>query len=512
MDAARIAGDYLALSVATAPLTTACVLHKGCPRSIPIEEPTPSWHADIFIGRERGMIDDLLKKVKRKRYNVVELLAELLRFCQKNAVTIRQFRRDLHCPKHAATDSAEHVLLMDWLKDMIGPATEFQKVHMDIFRTRLEYLFEKFKSTSGNESVAAILAARCMAKAMDSALWSNFFAVFQEKKRIRLRPGAPFFIPDVKKWIEIFPGHRLSTKPENRGGRYAETEHIALLSLGANEYGHEVYIEVIPDDFLNEKSLNHESKFGVGVLCQPLVWPDDNPDTFFGVHPKEEDEQWMSIQEVLQAAGEGKGHILIFPELTFTPNLVLKTEEWLVANRDKHHLAIVVCGSAHEQITRDPMRGTPERVNVSSIFLCSTDTTKRPRKAAHYKFNSYITRSNKIEDISTPSVISLYVGRRWSFSVLICKDFLEDPVAEVLGNLRANLILIPALSEKIEPFRVLVEKLSAHWQAIVLVANLTSSDGTPSIALVGRPLAHTPIEQIALVDKPPLLLRGIQPS
>jgi hypothetical protein len=97
--------------------------------------------------------------------------------------------------------------------------------------------------------------------------------------------------------------------------------------------------------------------------------------------------------------------------------------------------------------------------------------------------------------------ITLMMSGDWSWTVLVCKDVLSADVARLLEDLRARLVLVPAMSGKTEIFEQRCRELAVNAQAVAVVAN-TPMDPAAAAALIARPLREAPLE----VCKPPRLL------
>jgi hypothetical protein len=119
------------------------------------------------------------------------------------------------------------------------------------------------------------------------------------------------------------------------------------------------------------------------------------------------------------------------------------------------------------------------------------------------------TPVNHREDIvTTPSIITIRMCADWSFTTLICKDFLEPGVAQILEEALVRLVLVPACSPKTGVFVQVAGMLSVRAQAVVVIANLADpSSQDPDSAIVARPLRRDPVETIRRSGmQPPQLL------
>ena len=68
-----------------------------------------------------------------------------------------------------------------------------------------------------------------------------------------------------------------------------------------------------------------------------------------------------------------------------------------------------------------------------------------------------------------------WLSASWTVTMLICKDAVQEPVPTLLADLRANLVLVPCLSFKMDAFRSAAGTIATRTQGITLVANAAIS-------------------------------------
>jgi len=79
----------------------------------------------------------------------------------------------------------------------------------------------------------------------------------------------------------------------------------------------------------------------------------------------------------------------------------------------------------------------------------------------------------------------VHFSGEWSFVTLVCKDFLGSEVETVLTHVRPRLVVVPAMSPKLQPFKARTASLISHAQSFVLIANVPIRG--KERAVVGRP-------------------------
>lgn len=245
-----------------------------------------------------------------------------------------------------------------------------------------------------------------------------------------------------------------------------------------------------------------ESKLGFAFanLCispdhqaSEIVWTrysEDGKRLFFDCRPKDLAAQVEAVRRLVRKAAGEKVDVLLFPELSFTPQvrdaLAQELEQLGQAGP-----AIVLAGSAHELVSG-------RKVNRAVALL------QGGGRLEHLKFTPFEfpdwddaglagQMCERSEDIAHEPLINLYASEHWSLCILICKDFMRPDMAPALVQLRPRLVLVPAFSWKTENFRANADFVATHGQSIVAVANVCDAEyAEATVALLATPAAEAP--------------------
>jgi hypothetical protein len=157
----------------------------------------------------------------------------------------------------------------------------------------------------------------------------------------------------------------------------------------------------------------------------------------------------------------------------------------LAASRAFHAVPFVVPGSYH----------TPQAVgpghNETSLLVHGRPLAKH-RKFRPVVFPDCFDDRGELRDVIRQehlaveeSRISISVSGDWSVATLICKDAMDNAVQDLLRDLAVQLVLVPAMSPKVEDFADLAQQLGRDPQAVTLVANIG-----PTAVIFGVPAAR----------------------
>src|SRR5207253_1928324 len=152
---------------------------------------------------------------------------------------------------------------------------------------------------------------------------------------------------------------------------------------------------------------------------------------------------------------------IVMPELSVTEELAARVRAWLAGAR---HVAIIAAGSYHAS-TDDRLRR-----NLAPVF--ARDGALR-RHAKVYPFE----RGGMIEDIRPGRRITVWATRRWSFTVVVCRDLLSTRVVPLLEDLHVRFVLAPSFSPRTAEMEAFARYLAVRAQGAVLVANTPHAAG-----------------------------------
>jgi hypothetical protein len=330
------------------------------------------------------------------------------------------------------------------------------------------------------------LAARAAALALDDALYHRFAGVFSGKLvELHARDVFPVMHQKLPRGA--------SARPENLELVPDQVRHLGVMPDHFEPVA--VTLDWTEDHAL--AALRYGTRVAIGIpnlSIDEFHW-DDVPShrpLFFNVRAKDELQQRERLFEILQDADQGEAMLVVLPELTAGSAAVVdEMEEWL--NREKRHLQMIVAGSCHVEESPGVRRNS-----------CTT-LVRGTRRRVHHKFSPFSSPAGQEEDLQPiePSLTIRYSGS-WAFVTMICKDLLGAEVRSILHQLRPRLVLVPAMSPKLQPFRASTGDLVSHTQAFVIIANVPSRDGEH--AVIGRPRENGDIDPVRVVSVPTLHL------
>ena len=334
-------------------------------------------------------------------------------------------------------------------------------------------------------------AARGMALAFDKVFDKLVFRMFAKAHGDRVwkaRPGDPLPMPrprnveGERKGAKSGDPDRLLTNPSDLADYPDWLPSLRLVPDLPD--GFEVYLDTrFCDDLQRVGSGSRlELKVGTGVLNQQahiesreeLVWDHaDGADTFFNVGPASSADQVERMKLLLAKARKAEIDLLVFPELCIdSGGIGLLFEHY---HGTAGHPLLLVGGSYHAE---RPDLSDPDRVvRVNRAEAAFREIVGEDRRLWHHKYCPFHyddPASNRIhEDITAaPRRLTVCLSESWSFTMLICRDFLDHrfthPLLEGLG---VNLLMVPAFSENLAAFDAILTKLLQTNHCVVVIAN-----------------------------------------
>jgi predicted amidohydrolase len=149
---------------------------------------------------------------------------------------------------------------------------------------------------------------------------------------------------------------------------------------------------------------------------------------------------------------------------------------------------LVVAGSHHVIVN-----GRPENVAVGLL----AGTKKRMQQVKNAPFTDEIDSQRPLKEgirRRKPVELTIYPADRYRFALAICRDVLDEHVRHAHDRMGVNVLLVPALSEKTQPFRDAVAARVTSAQALTVVVNGPLNDRAgrsiqPAI-VVGQPVSE----------------------
>ncbi|WP_041641365.1 nitrilase-related carbon-nitrogen hydrolase [Magnetococcus marinus] len=178
----------------------------------------------------------------------------------------------------------------------------------------------------------------------------------------------------------------------------------------------------------------------------------------------------------LEAAKELKANLVIFPELTLTPQLRECVQTWLYDNQD-HGFAMLIPGSFHEMVepSQDPINRAVLLSGLGETLL------------QHNKIIPFST-AGMHENITSGDTLTLLDSPIGLIALAICRDFLEsdDNTKLPWQSVAPHWALIPSMSE--------IQGVRAHLrQAKILAMACGTRALVPNQSLDGNFPAGQPI-------------------
>jgi len=320
-------------------------------------------------------------------------------------------------------------------------------------------------------SLEAVERAHALATGIDEARWASFSRTWMRghDEEVSLLPDELFPVGDT--CIAVEGG--LSARPWRLGMKACELPHIRrsestpfdiVIDTRWGPYidglmGRKLtFIAMLPNESMDEYLL-------------PALGP------LFGVSPRDGEAQARAV-ELLCDGALSSADIVVFPELCVTGEILDGLQELLDGIRSE--TLIIAAGSMHlEDLTRG-------RQNVAQTLIPHADMS-----LTHRKFTNFVDREGRSEglDISDRPLLRILTGNHVRVASVICKDFVAPGVAEQLGELGVHVVLVPAMSERLDDFGPPTGALLSRSQGVVVVANGPRiwSGEVPYHALLGQP-------------------------
>lgn len=402
---------------------------------------------------------------------IVDLAHILLRTCRGHRAALEAL---LDVPSEEATLKRLVRELRPWFID------ELDDVQLD--PDFVGALCARYGTLSGRHP--ELLVARAFAEALDAELGNRFQECFEAQGEVVLSPGAPFPVMrfDPRLWPDAdMP--RVNADPDNMSRRLDDLRHLRLFPDDPPP------VEVRLRWYSPHKLANVRRRYNLGAAIpnrgvdefEWTVAEREGCPRFFGVRPRATTDQEARVLALLQAADVGGLDVLVFPELSIGETMLAQVRHWFGTAR--RSLRVVVAGSRHLEIGGQD-GAEPVRRNRASSLIAPDE------EAAHDKFVPFVHKDGGIEhreDIHVmPKRLTLHLCQDFAFTVLICKDFLDEEAHQLLVRLQPRLVLVPAFSAKTQGFEANAARLTAAAQSMVVVANVPMGRD-PAVALFARP-------------------------
>lgn len=240
--------------------------------------------------------------------------------------------------------------------------------------------------------------------------------------------------------------------------------------------------------------------------------PDLPRGKFFNVRPRDAAAQEERLRSLLRTASNASVPLVLLPELSMTGALTDRIGEWVQG--DLGGISLIVAGSHHEP--------DPKPTGVFGHNRCVAHGPGLAAPLIHDKFSPYVLKEWDSREYDPPLIEDIDAGNKcltvrwsmgWSFTTLVCKDFLDHTLVAALRVLRPNLVLVAAFSPDTANFVSAASDLAVQSQAIVVVANFAGGPNADA-AIVSTPRrdASRVCHPFGGVDTPSVLTASLRDS
>jgi hypothetical protein len=415
-----------------------------------------------------------LKRAIARCSNILTLATALLRLC----------RDEVEALIRADTDPAIWKARDRLRRQAIDLFTEIDDEDIDEEdRAAIGELVDEASST-----IPTVAIARTIAEALDAALGDRFLPMFLNRS-VTLRPDHAIPTPHPD-WRHLTPSP--NSDPWALDGRLDALPHLRL----AGQWARQVRVTLEGD--WRTWHMVPQLRAGDHLACatpnesfEEMTWKrdtyEDRP-VFFDVRPNVGDaEQGRRCIALLELAAQRRCRVVVFPELSVTKRVLERIASWL---DEQDVVDVVLAGSRHRR-ARDG-RWHNQATLVARGFQ---------RRLTHRKFRPFVFyddddsgsgRVRRYEHLSSaPPKIRAWLSPCWTMTMMVCKDAILEPMPHLLGDLRANLVMVPCLSFKMDAFRTAAADIATRSQGVALMANAAIASrkhrgGRPEI-VVGLP-------------------------
>jgi predicted amidohydrolase len=219
---------------------------------------------------------------------------------------------------------------------------------------------------------------------------------------------------------------------------------------------------------------------------------------FFDVSPESWDAD--AVLALLARAREEGADIAVLPELSLPDPGSL--QKGLEASPESYP-PLVVAGSAH--CSTGTAAGDEIRSNESRVYLDGKCV------AIAHKHHPFVTKDllgtpypeGISEDLTgEQKTIMVLSGSRTRIAVVICADLNDLQIPQLLVAAGVNLLLVPAMTEKIGSFNAPLSAIAGYCQGVCAIANTRwGEDGKPFLCMVSVPREDPSQQSVALPAK-----------
>lgn len=347
------------------------------------------------------------------------------------------------------------------------------------------------------DGVAPVMIAHHLAQFLDDHY--KDFLTHSFRRRSPYQPGVgdpiPLGAPDVRAVIDMRP----TSPPWRLANRLDETRRVRLAGAWATQF------RIVFDYSAFDALAGLVTADTIIATCHPnralseFTLPMEHAQPAFPIRPTNPRRQHVILDQLIAGAVDSGASIVVLPELCVTESLSRKLRDWV---RRDDGPRLLVAGSYHH------VDGSPRRRR--NIAIAWVRGYARP--LLHDKHSP--AQQPIFEDIQPqgwPEMRVYITAEGWHLVLAICRDLLNPQAVHALTEAGANLVLVPAMSERLTPFTGQITHLVSSGQALIAVANNPAEwaddngEGLqrPARAMFGHPGLGQQVRLVASPDSAP---------
>lgn len=307
------------------------------------------------------------------------------------------------------------------------------------------------------DGVAPVMIAHELAQFLDHHYGQ--FLTDSFRRRSPYQPGVgdpvPLGGPDIRAVIDMQP----TSPPWRLANRLDETRRVRLAGGWATQF------RVVFDYSLFEALAGVITADTIIATAHPnralseFTLPQHRARPAFPIRPTNPRRQHLIIDRLIGGAVDAGASIVVLPELCVTESLARKLYGWVQRDDGPR---LLVAGSYHHN------GGAPRRRRNTAIAW----VRGHQHPLIHDKHSA--AKDPIVEDIQPqgwPEMRVYISADGWRLVLAVCRDLLNPQAVHALTEAGANLVLVPAMSERLTPFTGQITHLVSSGQALVAVAN-----------------------------------------
>ena len=200
------------------------------------------------------------------------------------------------------------------------------------------------------------------------------------------------------------------------------------------------------------------------ATCHPnhavgeLIMGQERRGWLFPVAPADVDSQRSLLDRLIGRATAAGAQVVVLPELSVTAALAEHLQDWVTRPDGP---TLLVAGSFHH---RDPASGRARNTAATWVRGVADPLLHDKHSPGDRPLPEGIDPEGRPE-------LRVFVADGWHLVVAICRDLLNPQAVHALVEAGANLVLVPAMSERILAFGGQAAQLVGSCQAIIALAN-----------------------------------------